>query len=186
MCSQEEQHYINGLLPNFHQAAVPDIWIGLSGTRHTFCFDSHCATVANMSLYSHKICEKCPLNFIPFPGLWCDQIRTRMAISDGWIKQRQILPTMVLVGPKTLQTPGTVGWSSQVEPKNTGRTFLFRKDQHDLSLCCPPGNYDGKWETTNCFKRFGYICEMTGGQNIKPTPAPGQSDFMVPLLMLSS
>ncbi|XP_029941424.1 macrophage mannose receptor 1-like [Salarias fasciatus] len=34
------------------------------------------------------------------------------------------------------------------------------------------GNYAGKWETTNCFKKLGYICEMTGGQNPKPTAAP--------------
>ncbi|XP_062291189.1 macrophage mannose receptor 1 [Scomber scombrus] len=34
------------------------------------------------------------------------------------------------------------------------------------------GNYDGKWETANCFKTLGYICEMTGGQNPKPTSAP--------------
>ncbi|XP_055010163.1 macrophage mannose receptor 1 [Boleophthalmus pectinirostris] len=36
------------------------------------------------------------------------------------------------------------------------------------------GNYDGKWETTNCFKSLGYICEMTGGQNPKP-PSPPDS-----------
>ncbi|CAL9682123.1 unnamed protein product [Knipowitschia caucasica] len=34
------------------------------------------------------------------------------------------------------------------------------------------GNYEGKWETTNCFKSLGYICEMTGGQNPKPTSTP--------------
>ncbi|XP_068609207.1 uncharacterized protein [Brachionichthys hirsutus] len=34
------------------------------------------------------------------------------------------------------------------------------------------GNYDGKWETTNCFKTRGYICEMKGGQNPKPTSPP--------------
>ncbi|XP_030005898.1 macrophage mannose receptor 1 [Sphaeramia orbicularis] len=34
------------------------------------------------------------------------------------------------------------------------------------------GNYAGKWETTNCFKSLGYICEMTGGQNPKPPPVP--------------
>ncbi|TNN53351.1 Macrophage mannose receptor 1 [Liparis tanakae] len=34
------------------------------------------------------------------------------------------------------------------------------------------GNYAGKWETTNCYKSLGFICEMTGGQNPKPTAAP--------------
>ncbi|XP_049459415.1 macrophage mannose receptor 1 [Epinephelus fuscoguttatus] len=34
------------------------------------------------------------------------------------------------------------------------------------------GNYEGKWETTTCFKSLGYICEMTGGQNPKPTSTP--------------
>lgn len=41
MCSQEEQFYINGKLPDFHQVDIPDIWIGLSGTLHAVCFDSH-------------------------------------------------------------------------------------------------------------------------------------------------
>ncbi|KPP79615.1 macrophage mannose receptor 1-like, partial [Scleropages formosus] len=39
-------------------------------------------------------------------------------------------------------------------------------------LLCNPGNYNGLWETTNCFKNLGYICKMTGGQNVKPTTAP--------------
>lgn len=43
------------------------------------------------------------------------------------------------------------------------------------SVACA-GNYDGLWETSNCMKRLGYVCEMTGGQNPKPTTAPGQSD----------
>nr|XP_040053507.1 macrophage mannose receptor 1 [Gasterosteus aculeatus aculeatus] len=51
------------------------------------------------------------------------------------------------------------GW-----PKNTAATW----DCGQIYT----GNYDGKWETTNCFKSLGYICEMTGGQNPKPTPAP--------------
>ncbi|XP_015231842.1 PREDICTED: macrophage mannose receptor 1-like [Cyprinodon variegatus] len=34
------------------------------------------------------------------------------------------------------------------------------------------GNYEGKWETTNCFKNLGYICEMTGGMNPQPTASP--------------
>lgn len=32
VCSQEEQFFINGRLPDFHQVDIPDIWIGLSGT----------------------------------------------------------------------------------------------------------------------------------------------------------
>lgn len=36
------------------------------------------------------------------------------------------------------------------------------------------GNYAGKWESTNCFKNLGYICKMSGGQNVKPTSAPGE------------
>lgn len=48
------------------------------------------------------------------------------------------------------------------------------------------GNYDGLWETTNCFKSLGYICEMTGGQNPKPTSAPGQSDPSGPVLRVNN
>lgn len=102
--SQEEQYYINGLLPNFHQAAVPDIWIGLSDKDKDGDFRWVDKTTPNFTNYG-----------------------------SGW-------------------------------PKNTA-------DAWDCGLIFT-GNYDGKWETTNCFKSFGYICEMTGGQNIKPTPAP--------------
>ncbi|CAL8384873.1 unnamed protein product [Gadus morhua 'NCC'] len=37
------------------------------------------------------------------------------------------------------------------------------------------GNYAGMWETTTCFKSLAYMCEMTGGQNVKPTQPPGFS-----------
>lgn len=46
-----------------------------------------------------------------------------------------------------------------------------------------PGNYDGLWETTNCLKSLGYICEMTGGQNPKPTTTPGQWDSSESVLL---
>lgn len=57
--------------------------------------------------------------------------------------------------------------------------MLNRKEGHPLwdqlpRQCSRPGNYHGKWETTNCYKNLGYICELTGGQNPKPTSAPGQ------------
>lgn len=35
LCSQEEQLFINGKLPDFHNVDIPDIWIGLSGTLQT-------------------------------------------------------------------------------------------------------------------------------------------------------
>ncbi|MGH0140650.1 UNVERIFIED_CONTAM: hypothetical protein FKN15_023262 [Acipenser sinensis] len=35
------------------------------------------------------------------------------------------------------------------------------------------GNVEGKWETANCFRNLGFICEMAGGQNIQPTSRPG-------------
>ncbi|XP_026154124.1 macrophage mannose receptor 1 isoform X2 [Mastacembelus armatus] len=102
--SQEEQFFINGYLPDFHQVDIPDIWIGLSDKDQDGNFK------------------------------WVD--RTDIQFSN--------------YGP---------GW-----PRNTvglwdcGQIFT--------------GNYEGKWETTNCFKSLGYICEMTGGQNPKPTAAP--------------
>lgn len=52
VCSQEEQFFINGNLPDFHQVDIPDIWIGLSGTLHTLCFDAHCETITKMCLYN--------------------------------------------------------------------------------------------------------------------------------------
>ncbi|XP_005917437.1 macrophage mannose receptor 1 [Haplochromis burtoni] len=102
--SQEEQYFINGKLPDFHQVDIPDMWIGLSDKDQ----DGH----------------------------------------FKWVDKTEI----------TFSNYGA-GW-----PRNTenfwdcGQIFT--------------GNYDGKWETTNCFKSLGYICEMTGGQNPKPTSAP--------------
>lgn len=66
----------------------------------------------------------------------------------------------------------------------TGETFtvslpsnckfdLFSFEINVCWVCFLPGNYEGKWETTNCFKSLGFICEMTGGQNAKPTAGPG-------------
>ncbi|XP_058889912.1 macrophage mannose receptor 1-like [Acipenser ruthenus] len=34
------------------------------------------------------------------------------------------------------------------------------------------GNVEGKWETANCFRNLGFVCEMAGGQNIQPTSKP--------------
>ncbi|XP_041666073.1 macrophage mannose receptor 1 [Cheilinus undulatus] len=102
--NQEEQYFINGKLPDFHQVDIPDIWLGLSDKDDDGTFR------------------------------WFD--KTDITFSN--------------YGP---------GW-----PRNT-------EDVWDCGQIFT-GNYQGKWETTNCFKRLGYICELTGGQNIKPTPAP--------------
>ncbi|KAA8584470.1 hypothetical protein FQN60_008255 [Etheostoma spectabile] len=101
---QEEQFFINGNLPDFHQVDIPDIWIGLSDKDQDGDFK--------------------------------------------WVDKGAI--TFSNYGP---------GW-----PRNTAGTW----DCGQIFT----GNYEGKWETTNCFKSMGYICEMTGGQNIKPTSAP--------------
>ncbi|KAM8872531.1 uncharacterized protein ACB058_004460 isoform 1-T1 [Synchiropus picturatus] len=102
--SQEEQFFINGKLPDYHQVDIPDIWIGLSDKDHDGTF---------------KWVDKSDVTFSNY--------------GDGW-------PT---------NTPNL--W-------DCGQIYT--------------GNYDGKWETTNCFKSLGYVCEMTGGQNPKPTSAP--------------
>ncbi|XP_033951501.2 uncharacterized protein [Pseudochaenichthys georgianus] len=102
--NQDEQFYINGKLPDFHQVEIPDLWIGLSDKDQDGAF---------------KWVDKSPVTFSNY------------------------LP----------------GW-----PKNTVATW----DCGQIFT----GNYEGKWETTNCFKSLGYICEMTGGQNPKPTSAP--------------
>ncbi|XP_051907364.1 macrophage mannose receptor 1 [Hippocampus zosterae] len=102
--SQDEQFFINGKLPDFHQVDVPDIWIGLSDKDQDGTF--------------HWV-DKTPVNYTNY-------------------------------GP---------GW-----PRNTANIW-------DCGMIFT-GNYEGKWETSSCFKKHGYICEMTGGQNPKPTPAP--------------
>ena len=112
MCSQDEQFYINGNLPDFHQVDIPDIWIGLSGTPRTT------ETITKRSFHNTR-----DLPFIWF-ALWRFQIRTRTGISNGWINLQLRFPTMVLVGPETLQTPGTVDRSSQVESTLWTDTFV--------------------------------------------------------------
>ncbi|XP_069566819.1 macrophage mannose receptor 1-like, partial [Brachyistius frenatus] len=102
--SQDEQFFINGKLPDFHQVEIPDIWIGLSDKDQDGQFRWVDKSEIEFSNYGTGF----PRNTA---GFWdCGQIFT--------------------------------------------------------------GNYDGKWETTNCFKSLGYVCEMTGGQNPKPTSAP--------------
>ncbi|KAK5879066.1 hypothetical protein CesoFtcFv8_024411 [Champsocephalus esox] len=102
--NQDEQFYINGKLPDFHQVEIPDLWIGLSDKDQDGAFKWVDKSLVTFS------------NYLP-----------------GW-------------------------------PKNTVATW----DCGQIFT----GNYEGKWETTNCFKSLGYICEMTGGQNPKPTSAP--------------
>ncbi|XP_074546917.1 uncharacterized protein LOC141805663 [Halichoeres trimaculatus] len=102
--SQEEQFFINGRLPDFHQVDIPDIWLGLSDKDQ----DGHFRWVDKTDITFSNYGSGWPQNTV---GVWdCGQIFT--------------------------------------------------------------GNYEGKWETTSCFKTLGYICEMTGGQNPKPTAHP--------------
>ncbi|XP_071751059.2 uncharacterized protein LOC139908314 [Centroberyx gerrardi] len=102
--SPEEQYYINGQLPDFHQVDIPDIWIGLSDKDQDNKFT------------------------------WVDKTETTFTNwGSGWPQ-------------------------NTVNAWDCGQIFT--------------GNYEGKWETTNCFKSLGYICEMTGGQNVKPTAVP--------------
>ncbi|XP_061732556.1 macrophage mannose receptor 1 isoform X2 [Nerophis ophidion] len=102
--SKDEQFFINGRLPDFHQVDIPDIWIGLSDKDQDGTF---------------RWVDKTELNFTNY-------------------------------GP---------GW-----PRNTASIW----DCGQIFT----GNNEGKWETSTCFKKSGYICEMTGGQNPKPTPVP--------------
>ncbi|XP_056147018.1 macrophage mannose receptor 1 [Lampris incognitus] len=103
--SLEEQYFINGQIPDFHQVDIPDIWIGLSDKNEDGKFR------------------------------WVDN--SEMTVTN-W---------------------GS-GW-----PKNTANLW-------DCAQIFT-GNYQGKWETTSCFRNLGYICEMIGGVNVKPTVSPG-------------
>ncbi|KAM3599721.1 uncharacterized protein V6R79_010309 [Siganus canaliculatus] len=102
--SEEEQFFINGYLPDFHQVNIPDLWIGLSDKDQDGSFRWVDKTAVEFSNYGSGF----PQNTV-----------------DSW---------------------------------DCGQIFT--------------GNYDGKWETTDCYKKMGYVCEMTGGQNPKPTSAP--------------
>ncbi|RVE65935.1 hypothetical protein OJAV_G00121150 [Oryzias javanicus] len=102
--SEEEQFFINGNLPDFHNVDIPDIWIGLSDMVQDGVFK------------------------------WVDKTDT----------------TFSNYGP---------GWPQNTEGSwDCGQIFT--------------GNYQGKWETTNCFKSLGFVCELTGGESLKPTAAP--------------
>lgn len=91
--SQEEQFFINGKLPDFHQVDIPDIWIGLSGSQH-----------AIPVLFPCFIPQKCPLSLTH--SLWCSPDKDQ----DGhfrWVDKTEV--TFSNYGP---------GW-----PKNTANIW---------------------------------------------------------------
>lgn len=56
MHSQEEQFFINGKLPDFHQVDIPDIWIGLSGSQHaTLAFFPLSLHIGKMSAFINSL-----------------------------------------------------------------------------------------------------------------------------------
>lgn len=70
-----------------------------------------------------------------------------------------------------IYTGKILDWVTQCRERHS--VSLKRLSSNFFSLIT--GNYAGKWETTNCFKNLGYICKMSGGQNVKPTTAPGKT-----------
>ncbi|KAF4077177.1 hypothetical protein AMELA_G00205040 [Ameiurus melas] len=103
--NEEEQYFINAMLPDLHQVDIPDVWLGVSDMDQDGTFR------------------------------WVD--KTNIEFSN---------------------------WNPNF-PKNTDKLW----DCGQIYT----GNYAGKWETANCFKVQAYICKLLGGQNVKPTAAPG-------------
>lgn len=76
-----------------------------------------------------------------------------------------------------IYTGEIIDWVTQhIETHNDLKDFLEKNWAESVFFFfLIIGNYAGKWETTNCFKNLGYICKMPGGQNVKPTAAPGEA-----------
>ncbi|KAJ8402327.1 hypothetical protein AAFF_G00368160 [Aldrovandia affinis] len=80
----------------------------------------------------------------------------------------------VWIGVSDKDHDGTFQWvdKTPITYANWNPNFPQDTDQYWDCGQIYTGNYNGKWETTNCFKNLGYICKMVGGQNVKPTAAP--------------
>ncbi|XP_062340567.1 macrophage mannose receptor 1 [Osmerus eperlanus] len=80
----------------------------------------------------------------------------------------------VWIGVSDKDQDGTFQWVDKNPITIPNWSPGFPKNTANLWDCGQifTGNYEGKWETTNCFKNLGYICKMMGGQNVKPTSAP--------------
>jgi len=184
MHSQEEQFFINAKLPDFHHVDIPDIWIGLSGTLQTrfwWPFWNYWTILPHLWTQSKGLHFSClsPDKDQDGSFRWVDKTEVKFSnYGDGWPKN-----TADTWDCGQIFTGGTCSLPPWL--KETDRVVFSEAEQHQLSLCCLSGNYDGKWETTNCFKSLGYICEMTGGINTKPPTIPGQSNLIFPPHMLS-
>lgn len=106
------------------------------------------------------------------------QIKTKTGPLCGWTKPPWRFQTGAQISRKIQQASGIVArftlvrsWDDLVDAE---RQFVPNFLTDKLSFLIT-GNYAGKWETTNCFKNLGYICKMPGGQNVKPTAAPGET-----------
>ncbi|KAM4528248.1 uncharacterized protein PAE49_000185 [Odontesthes bonariensis] len=80
----------------------------------------------------------------------------------------------IWIGLSDMDQDGSFRWVDKTEVKFSNYGAGWPKNTANTWDCGQifTGNYDGKWETTNCFKSLGYICEMTGGINPKPTTTP--------------
>uniref|UniRef100_A0A3Q3IFE0 C-type lectin domain-containing protein n=1 Tax=Monopterus albus TaxID=43700 RepID=A0A3Q3IFE0_MONAL len=101
-------------------------------------------------------------------------------VSIASAEEEQFLPDFhqvdipdIWIGLSDKDQDGVFKWVDKTAITFSNYAPGWPKNTYLVNLCFLPGNYEGKWETTNCFKLLGYICEMTGGQNPKPTSAPG-------------
>ncbi|XP_072570731.1 uncharacterized protein [Paramormyrops kingsleyae] len=80
----------------------------------------------------------------------------------------------IWIGVSDMDHDGSFTWVDKTPVTFSNWKPEYPKDTKGLWDCGQifTGNYNGKWETTNCFKNLGYICKMAGGQNTKPTAAP--------------
>ncbi|XP_035247102.1 macrophage mannose receptor 1 [Anguilla anguilla] len=80
----------------------------------------------------------------------------------------------VWIGISDKNQDGTFQWADNDAISYTNWNLNFPRNTQNVWDCGQiyTGNYNGKWETTNCFKNQGYICKMVGGQNVVPTKPP--------------
>lgn len=88
-----------------------------------------------------------------------------MAPSAGLMEVDLSSPTTLLASPRTHHSSGTVDGSSQVDADLTPSHWCKRLRLSSGSLS---GN--GKWETSDCYRNLGYICQMPRWLNLEQLP----------------
>ncbi|XP_057709681.1 C-type mannose receptor 2-like [Corythoichthys intestinalis] len=85
----------------------------------------------------------------------------------------------IWIGLSDKDQDGTFRWVDKTISWYKNYGLGWPKNTPDLWDCGQiyTGNSKAKWQTSNCFKKLAYVCEITGGLNRKPCPPPSTCDI---------